>query len=1137
MPGCAPVYVRKLDWLAKANQVSLVPAPTRRLGSRPVRSRSRGADASVGGPRSLRFPSRNIAAVLGVFAGHPRTRPHLQHAPTSKRSAGSAHAAEASAGLALPPAPGGFGRTGSAPPGHGPGLAGLGAGLLSRRWTSRRTSNDQAAIAAAMAAEEAAAQEGEGQGAATQEEDGMGPTAEEEELDAEVAAAVEAAAAAADPSQHGRATGGAAAGNRHLLGRFWAAMDAGGRPMQPMTSMRRRRRRSDTSLVAMMAAPYLERQSVPGHGDDQGDGGAGTPGGTGTGPGAAITDGTRKRSLRKFAMHGRQSVNVRGSPDLHVWSPGAGGGPLGGAVSLPTSPDDNPDNSMYGGRGTPGVGDGGRRARLKSIRHASVTFAAVAVAAISGSRAHDTGGGGGGGGAGASSDSPHRPGRMRRASLAISNLLGIGSGATSGPGSPASTGVADAGSGPDMALTPRQLSRHARRGSVLNTMLGTVTALGSPAAPGTGTGSAVPAAGTTDGGLTFTGATAAGVEGTGDAAPAALITCSSAAPPTAAASGSPHSRRLRRASLALTSWLGLGHPGNAASGSHTQVATGSTAVLLPLRSRRASSDAIGATTSAAYHAIPAAVALMPASKSAAGKAAPTDLVRPSPTGAPTDARYPAGAVVTEAADSPHTHINSYSVVALSAALAASEYKAAAVAGADSTQLTGSIVGLPEPLTNSGLGHPNNASGPMASLLAGRALPGSGLPAEEVPPDALAAAAASPILTPAAPSPQATAASSGVQPPLSQARGRRASSFVPRLLNLALFEVVNGSSGGGGGPTSTSGSGGGNAPRSLKSQGSQMRRRYSTVLERALSPRGKSMAGNSAAAAAVSGGGSGGGEISDAATQEQAAVPGVSTWGSELGVEDGAEKWAELKWHMSGRRTGTVDAPAISRGAPRAFGGGAGATSGTTSRHSNLLTSSAAAAAGAAIAASSSTRPKLDIARVFSIAHMQVRVAIRCTRVTSHGCRAFQLHRHTYTPSSPKMHQGHPSIVSEACSNAMNAQDSSLPIAGRTSAANTGTTVVGAGSVRGGPDGTGGIDGLDFGRASPVPALSGGASPLFPPGLPPAFQDAVGIAATEGQQGPERKLAAAAAGLGLPSMSGPQVGIGSEHGTGRFRSAY
>eukprot|EP00198_Chlamydomonas_reinhardtii_P003881 XP_001693217.1 predicted protein [Chlamydomonas reinhardtii] len=875
VPGCAPVYVRKLDWLAKANQVSLVPAPTRRLGSRP-------------------------------------------HAPTSKRSAGSAHAAEASAGLALPPAPGGFGRTGSAPPGHGPGLAGLGAGLLSRRWTSRRTSNDQAAIAAAMAAEEAAAQEGEGQGAATQEEDGMGPTAEEEELDAEVAAAVEAAAAAADPSQHGRATGGAAAGNRHLLGRFWAAMDAGGRPMQPMTSMRRRRRRSDTSLVAMMAAPYLERQSVPGHGDDQGDGGAGTPGGTGTGPGAAITDGTRKRSLRKFAMHGRQSVNVRGSPDLHVWSPGAGGGPLGGAVSLPTSPDDNPDNSMYGGRGTPGVGDGGRRARLKSIRHASVTFAAVAVAAISGSRAHDTGGGGGGG--------------------------GIGSGATSGPGSPASTGVADAGSGPDMALTPRQLSRHARRGSVLNTMLGTVTALGSPAAPGTGTGSAVPAAGTTDGGLTFTGATAA------------------------------------------------------------------------------------------------------------------------------DARYPAGAVVTEAADSPHTHINSYSVVALSAALAASEYKAAAVAGADSTQLTGSIVGLPEPLTNSGLGHPNNASGPMASLLAGRALPGSGLPAEEVPPDALAAAAASPILTPAAPSPQATAASSGVQPPLSQARGRRASSFVPRLLNLALFEVVNGSSGGGGGPTSTSGSGGGNAPRSLKSQGSQMRRRYSTVLERALSPRGKSMAGNSAAAAAVSGGGSGGGEISDAATQEQAAVPGVSTWGSELGVEDGAEKWAELKWHMSGRRTGTVDAPAISRGAPRAFGGGAGATSGTTSRHSNLLTSSAAAAAGAAIAASSSTRPKLDIARVFSIAHMQ---------------------------------------------------DSSLPIAGRTSAANTGTTVVGAGSVRGGPDGTGGIDGLDFGRASPVPALSGGASPLFPPGLPPAFQDAVGIAATEGQQGPERKLAAAAAGLGLPSMSGPQ----------------
>ncbi|PNW85864.1 hypothetical protein CHLRE_03g202202v5 [Chlamydomonas reinhardtii] len=29
VPGCAPVYVRKLDWVAKANQVSLVPAPTR----------------------------------------------------------------------------------------------------------------------------------------------------------------------------------------------------------------------------------------------------------------------------------------------------------------------------------------------------------------------------------------------------------------------------------------------------------------------------------------------------------------------------------------------------------------------------------------------------------------------------------------------------------------------------------------------------------------------------------------------------------------------------------------------------------------------------------------------------------------------------------------------------------------------------------------------------------------------------------------------------------------------------------------------------------------------------------------------------------------------------------------------------
>ncbi|KAG2444126.1 hypothetical protein HYH02_009066 [Chlamydomonas schloesseri] len=1054
VPACAPVYVRKLDWLAKANQVSLAPAPPRRLAARPVRARTRATDASGGGVhKGLRFPSRNIASVLGAFAGHSRAKPYLQHAATSKRSAFGAQAAEAAAGAQLTPAPGGFGRAGSA---HAP-------SLLSRRWTSRRTSNDQAAIAAALGARDAATQ-GEGQGVAALEDVGLGPTAEEAELDAEVAAAVEAAAAAAgDVSQHGRAGGGAAAGNRHLLGRFWAAMDAGGRPMQQATSMRRRRRRSDTSLVAVMAAPYLERQSVPGHGQAHVEGsGARTPGGNGTGTGigpGAAGDGTRSRSLLKFAMHGRQSLNVRGSPDLRLWSPGAGGGgPLGGTSSLPVSPaEDNPDGSMYGGRGTPGAGDGGRRARRKSSRHASVTFAAIAAAAIAGSKSHDAGVGSGG----ANSGSLNRPGRMRRASLAISNLLGLGSGAASGPasgglGSAGSAAATDAAVGLEGGVTPRQLSRQARRGSMLNILLGSVAGLASP------TGTGTDAAGTTDGGLTFTGNTGAGVETlAGDAATGGAHMGGSGAPPAAAASGSPHSHRLRRASLVLTSWLGLGQSRNTRSGSHVLVAAGAGSAPRPMHSRRASSDAVtemtsSATVTATTTTGPAAPAA-PASSTAAEKGASYDLAQPSPKGAGTNNFYTAAAPP----GSPHQQVNGYSVVALSAALAASEYKvaaAAAVSGAvDRTQLTRSSCGLPE-LPNSEMAHASNCSGTRARLLAGRAVPSPGLPGpEEAPLDALAAAAApSPAPMPEVPSPRNTGATSGAQPSFKQARSRRASSFVPRLLNLSMFEAATaaGAGGGGGGPPSTSGSGGGTGPRTVKSQGSNLRRRYSTVLERALSPRGKSTAGNSGAvAAATAGGGSGGDGLSDAAAPEMAAVPGVSTWGSELGVEDGAEKWAELKWQMSGRRTATADAPVLNSGATS---GGGGPASGPTSRHSHMQ------APQLTVAAAAGGRPKLDIARVFSIAHMQ---------------------------------------------------DGALPTAPRNSATNTGPAQLsGAASARGG----GGTDGVDLGQGSPL-ALSGDASPLFPPGLPLDLQQG----AADGPRS-ERRLAAPAAGLVLPVASEPQV---------------
>ncbi|KAG2444141.1 hypothetical protein HYH02_009081 [Chlamydomonas schloesseri] len=50
VPACAPVYVRKLDWLAKANQVSLAPAPPRFGGASGLHGRTSGPGALVGDP-------------------------------------------------------------------------------------------------------------------------------------------------------------------------------------------------------------------------------------------------------------------------------------------------------------------------------------------------------------------------------------------------------------------------------------------------------------------------------------------------------------------------------------------------------------------------------------------------------------------------------------------------------------------------------------------------------------------------------------------------------------------------------------------------------------------------------------------------------------------------------------------------------------------------------------------------------------------------------------------------------------------------------------------------------------------------------------------------------------------------------